>query len=324
MLSPISASAIESIESKGWPSVTLFSGRQSKSKIELVVDTITKELYQSRLKEESSLESIRQMARSGEHPDFYRFGPRKIKIGEAGGKEPGSIRHLTEKVLTYSPKYAKKRFVLFEDASLIQNEAESALLKSLEESASHTHFVLCAEELGMLKETIISRSIHVPLEFQIDPERVSPDPWERFWYLSQWDDTSEYDKLKELGWLDIIKEGYDTLRYDSADYAVFEDLGWVKLKEVFKKENNDTQIKALYLTWLPLYFSLRDALTGGALPQVGPVAVPFTDRKQLLYLARMIERLFQRLKMRYFGTIPPALNMTFFAFLPYFMRHWKR
>ena len=79
--------------------------------------------------------------------------------------EPFSVRWLLRTRLPYSPLEGSLRFVLFPEAENIQGEAETALLKTLEESPRHTRFIMLANKLGNLKDTIVSRGACVPFSF---------------------------------------------------------------------------------------------------------------------------------------------------------------
>lgn len=100
------------------------------------------------------------------HPDFIQFPLFKnIAIGDEKNPEEYTIRWLQSRRLPYKPHLSSIRIVLFPDASLINNEAETALLKSLEESPDHTKFIFIVDNLEKLKETIISRSILIKFNY---------------------------------------------------------------------------------------------------------------------------------------------------------------
>ncbi|MCB1143524.1 MAG: hypothetical protein H7A24_11450 [Leptospiraceae bacterium] len=102
-----------------------------------------------------------------QHPDYIQFPvDSKIPIGQ-DEKEPAefTIRWLIKKRIQYQPHLSKYRIVLFPDASLINQEAETSLLKTLEEPPSHTRFIFIVDDLLKLKQTIISRGITIPFQF---------------------------------------------------------------------------------------------------------------------------------------------------------------
>ncbi|MBX7058726.1 MAG: hypothetical protein K1X75_11730 [Leptospirales bacterium] len=100
--------------------------------------------------------------RARSHADVIVFPEAPTPIGEPGNSEEFTVRWLQEKRLRYSPFDGRLRFVLFPRADLIQNEAETALLKTLEEPPAHTRFLFVARDLEALKPTVVSRAVLVP------------------------------------------------------------------------------------------------------------------------------------------------------------------
>lgn len=100
----------------------------------------------------------------GDHPDYIRFPSDRVKIGDRKKPEDFTIRWLITSRLSYRPHEAEMRFVLFPDASAIQDEAETALLKTLEEPPPHTRFIFLISDLQMLKPTILSRGVIIPFQ----------------------------------------------------------------------------------------------------------------------------------------------------------------
>ncbi|HBS05459.1 MAG TPA: hypothetical protein DEA96_10865 [Leptospiraceae bacterium] len=105
--------------------------------------------------------SCRLFARQ-EHPDYILFPEERVLIGDEKQPAPFTVRWLIRTRLMYPPFKAERRFILIPRADLIQNEAETALLKTLEEPPDHTRFILMVEDLELLKETIISRGVCIP------------------------------------------------------------------------------------------------------------------------------------------------------------------
>lgn len=100
----------------------------------------------------------------GEHPDFIQFPEDRISIGEPANPEVFTVRWLLQTRVRFTPFLARMRFVLFPRADLIQHEAETALLKTLEEPPDHTRFIFLVRDLSELKETISSRGVIVPFQ----------------------------------------------------------------------------------------------------------------------------------------------------------------
>ncbi|TGN10974.1 hypothetical protein [Leptospira ilyithenensis] len=102
----------------------------------------------------------------GEHPDFIQFPKNKnIAIGKDKDPEDFTIRWLLGSRIIYKPHISQKRIVLFPEAHRINNEAETTLLKTLEEPPPHTKFILIVNDLSKLKKTIVSRSVCIPFQY---------------------------------------------------------------------------------------------------------------------------------------------------------------
>jgi len=103
---------------------------------------------------------------ANQHPDYIVF-PANQRIAIGDDKDPAefTVRWLQNRRLNYRPHLSKYRIILFPDASLINNEAESALLKSLEEPPPHSRFIFIVDDLNKLKQTIISRAICIPFHY---------------------------------------------------------------------------------------------------------------------------------------------------------------
>ncbi|MCZ8154834.1 MAG: hypothetical protein O9264_01845 [Leptospira sp.] len=110
-------------------------------------------------------ESCRLFMR-GEHPDYIQFPRNKnIAIGKDKDPEEFTIRWLLGNRIIYKPHVSTKRIILFPEAQRINNEAETTLLKTLEEPPEHTKFILIVNDLNKLKKTIVSRSVCVPFNY---------------------------------------------------------------------------------------------------------------------------------------------------------------
>lgn len=114
----------------------------------------------------------------GNHPDFIRFPDTEILIGDAQKPEENTIRWLIRTRVIYTPFDGGLRFVLFPSAEKIHHEAETALLKTLEEPPEHTRFILLAADAADIKQTVISRGVTIP--FQLLPSRILREFLENF------------------------------------------------------------------------------------------------------------------------------------------------
>lgn len=93
-----------------------------------------------------------QLVLQSEHPDIEWIKPEK----SAGPIKIEQIRDL-QNYSYLTPQRAKHRLIIIESADRMNIAAANALLKILEEPASHTLFLLLAQQLSTVLPTIISR-----------------------------------------------------------------------------------------------------------------------------------------------------------------------
>jgi DNA polymerase-3 subunit delta' len=84
------------------------------------------------------------------HPDILSISPENEKIKIA------AIRDIYQSIIS-EPNEAKMRVVIIEDAQLMNEQAQNAFLKMLEEPPAKTFFILIANNINSLLTTIISR-----------------------------------------------------------------------------------------------------------------------------------------------------------------------
>ncbi len=80
----------------------------------------------------------------------------KISIPKANSIKINSIRDI-KKFLTLNYEEVGYRFIIISDAHLMNEEAQNALLKSLEEPPDKVIFILTTSEISKLRPTILSR-----------------------------------------------------------------------------------------------------------------------------------------------------------------------
>jgi DNA polymerase III subunit delta' len=107
-----------------------------------------------------------RMVESGNHPDVHRLMPEgaggQIRIGERSNADPGTVRGLVSD-LALLPVEGGARVAIVEGAHRMNDEAQSALLKTLEEPAAGITIILCADEEERLLPTIRSRCARIRL-----------------------------------------------------------------------------------------------------------------------------------------------------------------
>jgi DNA polymerase III subunit delta' len=107
----------------------------------------------------------RQVA-SGNHPDLHRLAPEgpggQIRIGKAGDPEPGTVRHIIGE-LSLLPVEGGARVVIVEGAHRLNDDAQNAFLKMLEEPPAGVTIILCADDEECLLPTVRSRCVRIRL-----------------------------------------------------------------------------------------------------------------------------------------------------------------
>ncbi len=97
----------------------------------------------------------------GTHQDLHRLAPegsgRQVRIGDPGDPEPGTVRHLIRE-LARLPVEGRRRVAVIEGAHRMNEDAQNALLKTLEEPPAGATLILCADEPERLLPTVRSRA----------------------------------------------------------------------------------------------------------------------------------------------------------------------
>jgi hypothetical protein len=106
------------------------------------------------------------MVASGNHPDVHRLAPDgpggQIRIGARSDAEPGTVRRLIAD-LALLPVEGGARVAIVEHADRMNEDAQSALLKTLEEPPAGATLLLCADEEDRLLPTVRSRCSRIRL-----------------------------------------------------------------------------------------------------------------------------------------------------------------
>jgi DNA polymerase III delta' subunit len=100
------------------------------------------------------------------HADLHRLSPmgagNQIRIGDRGEPQPGTVRRLISD-LALLPVEGGPRVVIIEHADRMNEDAQSALLKTLEEPPAGVTIVLCADREDQLLPTVRSRCVRLRL-----------------------------------------------------------------------------------------------------------------------------------------------------------------
>lgn len=102
----------------------------------------------------------------GSHADLHRLAPsgagNQIRIGARDDPEPGTVRRLISD-LALLPVEGGARVALVEKADRLNEDAQSALLKTLEEPPAGVTIILCADQEDQLLPTVRSRCVRLRL-----------------------------------------------------------------------------------------------------------------------------------------------------------------
>ena len=158
--------AIAAMVRGGAPHAILLSGPEGVGKTTLALDLAAGLLCEAEPSERPCREcrACRMVERDG-HPDLHRLGPvgpgRQVVIGGPNAKYRG-IRDLISE-LALLPVEGRARVAIVEGAERINEDAQSALLKTLEEPPAGVVIVLCADQELRLLPTVRSRCARIRL-----------------------------------------------------------------------------------------------------------------------------------------------------------------
>jgi DNA polymerase-3 subunit delta' len=175
----------------GAPQVLLLIGPASIGKTTLALDLAAGLLCAAGDDEARPCHACRacRLVASGTHQDLHRLAPegagRQVRIGDPGDPEPGTVRHLIRE-LARLPVEGRRRVAVIEGAHRMNEDAQNALLKTLEEPPAGATLILCADEPERLLPTVRSRAATLRLgplgirsiegllaEHGIDPPRAA-------------------------------------------------------------------------------------------------------------------------------------------------------
>jgi DNA polymerase III delta' subunit len=150
------------------PHAVLFVGPSSAGKTTLALDLAAGLLCRDPDPEARPCRACRgcHLVATGNHPDLHRLAPEgpggQVRIGAATDPEPGTVRHLIGE-LALLPVEGGARVAIVEQAHRLNEDAQNALLKLLEEPPSGVTIVLCADDDECLLPTVRSRCVRIRL-----------------------------------------------------------------------------------------------------------------------------------------------------------------
>ncbi len=165
---PAAVAAVHAMLATHVPHAVLLVGPASVGKHVLAMDLAAALLCTGRTGADRPCRECRgcRMAEHGNHPDLHRLAPsgagNQIRIGEDQHPEPGTIRRLAVD-LSLLPVEGGERVAILRDAQRMNEVAQSALLKTLEEPPPATTLILCVDDEEQLLPTIRSRCARIRL-----------------------------------------------------------------------------------------------------------------------------------------------------------------
>jgi hypothetical protein len=148
------------------PHAVLISGPGSSGKTTLALDLAAGLLCRDPDPEARPCRMCRgcRLVESGNHPDLHRLAPEgpggQVRIGSASDPDPGTVRHLIGELSLLSAE-GGARVAIVEAAHRLNDDAQNALLKLLEEPPAGVTIVLCADDEECLLPTVRSRCARV-------------------------------------------------------------------------------------------------------------------------------------------------------------------
>jgi len=162
---PVAVAALRAMLAAGLPHAILLAGPGGVGKTTLATDVAAALLCQEGDAAARPCRACRgcRMVEHGNHPDLHVIGPLGAgALIPIGGRDERGIRDLVGE-LSLMPVEGGARVAIVEHADRMTEDAQSALLKTLEEPPARTTIILCADEEDRLLPTIRSRSARVRL-----------------------------------------------------------------------------------------------------------------------------------------------------------------
>jgi DNA polymerase-3 subunit delta' len=165
---PAASAAIATMIAGQPPHALLIAGPQGVGKTTLALDLAAGLLCDAPDPAARPCRACRgcRLVDSGGHADLHRLVPGgagdQIRIGDRADPEPGTIRRLISE-LALLPVEGGARVAIVERAERLNEEAQSALLKTLEEPPAGVTIILCVEREDQLLPTVRSRCVRVRL-----------------------------------------------------------------------------------------------------------------------------------------------------------------
>lgn len=305
------------------PQTIIFEGDMTPAKTAALRQLAIHILFQHRRDATDSEILISTLVHEERHPDLIEFKSESVQIGSEKDAPPGTVRHLLRKILPYAPWKSNARVVIFQNAAGIKDEAETALLKTLEEPPPLHYFFLSVQTVEVLKETIRSRAVVSHFATPVNEHALPSEPWRRFYFLAGAHDfESDYPEAAEK----IIAElraALDTMSYSTADFVALEKLLYTLPRSLLEKETLNVQSRALKFALLPFLAAMRDRATQGIIPPLSPIVLSRIPIDKAVRAAHLMQHYLRQLDVRIFGNRPLNFHAVFYSFFFRFIETWQ-
>ena len=172
--------AVRTMIAGGAPHALLISGPAGVGKTTLALDLAAGLLCDDRRPAARPCRACRgcRLVERGRTADLHRLAPGgpgdQIRIGDRDRPEAGTVRRL-DRGLALLPVEGGARVAILERADRLSEDAQTALLKTLEEPPAGVTIILCADDEDRLLPTVRSRCVRIRLGPVGDP-RDRGDP----------------------------------------------------------------------------------------------------------------------------------------------------
>jgi DNA polymerase III delta' subunit len=163
---PVAVAAVRGMLGSHVPHAVLLSGPPSVGKLQLALDLAAGLLCTGATGADRPCRVCRgcRMVEHGNHPDLHRLDPEGPggQVGIGGPARPRGVRDLVTE-LALLPVEGGERVAIVREAHRMNEDAQSALLKTLEEPPARTTLILCADDDERLMPTVRSRCARIRL-----------------------------------------------------------------------------------------------------------------------------------------------------------------
>jgi DNA polymerase III subunit delta' len=165
---PAAVAAVGAMVAGRTPHAVVFAGPSGIGKTTLALDLAAGLLCEAPEPAARPCRACRgcRLVAGGSHADVHRLAPAgpgvQVRIGDRSNPEPGTVRRLIAD-LALLPVEGGARVAIVERADRLNEDAQSALLKLLEEPPAGVTIVLCADRDDLLLPTVLSRCVRVRL-----------------------------------------------------------------------------------------------------------------------------------------------------------------